>query len=420
MSLPTLLLIGITGAFPSERLCAAEAHEEVAMRVLFTTQPGDGSFNPLVPFARALADAGHEVAFACADSFRPDIEAAGFATFPVGLDWRGDALTHAFPDAPPPGPARAGWISRHWRNTTARAAVPDLLALAGRWQPDLFVREGLEFGACLAAELLGLPHAAAGAFWFRPQASLTPPLDSLRRELGLAPDPSGMVQHRYLALAPMPPAWVAPDEEPPPTAHFIRPQPLGDPGAETVPAWLAALPPGRPLVHATLGTTEVNRTPGLYEAILAGLRDEPIELVVGIGRQRDPAAFGPQPPHVRIERYLSHAMLLPRCAVVVTHGGFGTIMACLSVGVPLVVIPVNGDQPRNARRCADLGVGRVVGPEERTPEAIRAAVVAVLADPTYRANAERLRDTMAALPGMDHAVALLERLACEKQPILSA
>jgi len=45
-------------------------------------------------------------------------------------------------------------------------------------------------------------------------------------------------------------------------------------------------------------------------------------------------------------------------------------MACLSVGVPLVVIPVNGDQPRNARRCADLGVGRVVGPEERTVLAV--------------------------------------------------
>ena len=387
------------------------------MRVLFTTQPAAGSFNPLVPFARALADAGHEVAVACAESFRADIEAAGVATFSVGLDWRSDAMTTAFPAAPPPGPARAGWIARHWRYTTARATVPDLLALAGRWQPDLFVREGLEFGASLAAELLGLPHAAAGAFWFRPQAPLTPPLDALRRELGLAPDPAGGKIYRYLALAPMPPAWVAPDEEPPPTAHFIRPQALDGTGAGVVPDWLDALPPGRPLVHATLGTTEVNRTPGLYEAILAGLRDEPLELVVGIGRQRDPAAFGPQPPHVRIEQYVSHAALLPRCDVVVTHGGFGTIMGCLGVGVPLVVIPVNGDQPRNARRCADLGVGRVVGPDERTPEAIRAAVRAVLADPAYRASAERLRDEMATLPGPEHAVALLERLAAEKRPI---
>lgn len=92
---------------------------------------------------------------------------------------------------------------------------------------------------------------------------------------------------------------------------------------------------------------------------------------LGVGRQRDPAEFGAQPAHVRIERFLPHAELLPRCDLVITHGGFGTIMRSLATGVPLVVIPVQGDQPRNARRCADLGVGRVVAPTERTPEAIR-------------------------------------------------
>lgn len=390
------------------------------MRVLFTTQPGSGMFHPLIPFARALADAGHAVAFACADCFRPDVEAAGFAAFPAGIDWRNDAVTEAFPDVPPPGPERTRWVIPHWRNTTARATVPDLLALAGRWRPDLFVREGNEFGSCLAAELLGLPHAAVGALWFRPQAPIAAPLDAVRRELGLTPDPTGGEVYRYLALAPMPPAWVVPDEEPPPTAHFIRPQAVESAAAGEALDWLDTLPTARPLVHATLGTTEVNRTPGLYEAILAGLAAEPIDLVVGIGRQRDPAEFGPQPANVRIAQYLPHAALLPRCDVVVTHGGFGTIMGCLGVGVPMVVIPAQGDQPRNARRCAELGVGRVVDPEERTPEAIRAAVRAVLADPAYRRNAERLRDAMSALPGMDHAVNLLERLAADKQPLRTA
>ena len=77
------------------------------------------------------------------------------------------------------------------------------------------------------------------------------------------------------------------------------------------------------------------------------------------------------------------------------------------------------DQPLNAACCAGLGVGAVLGPEERTPEAIRAAVRAVLADPTYRANAARVRDEMVALPGPEYAVALLERLARDKEPQLA-
>ncbi len=384
------------------------------MRVLFTTQPGSGMFTPLISFARALEDAGHEVACACADCFRPDIEAAGFTAFPAGLDWRNNTLTQHFPDAPPPGAARSLWVNQLWRSTTARAMVPDLLALAQRWQPDLFVRESLEFSACLAGELLGLPHATAGALWFRPQAPLAAPLDELRRELGLPADPTGTQLYRYLALAPMPSSWVAPGEDAPPTTHFVRPLDHAEAGES--PPWLDSLPRGRPLVHATLGTTEVTRTPGLYEAILAGLRDEPVNLVMAVGRGRDPAEFGPQPTHVRIERHVSHGALLPQCDLVVTHGGFGTIMGCLAVGVPMVVLPVQGDQPRNARRCAELGVGRVVGPEERTPAAIRAAVRAVLGEPSYRENAARLQEEYLALPGMDHAVNLLEQLGTASQP----
>ena len=120
------------------------------------------------------------------------------------------------------------------------------------------------------------------------------------------------------------------------------------------------------------------------------------------------------PPPASCARYRSTAPATRGCR----HGWRPCRIARSST--PLVIVPVNGDQPRNAQRCADLGVGRVVGPDARTPEAIRAAVRAVLADPTYRINAGRVRDEMAALPGMDHAVALLERLAREKQPILSA
>ena len=49
-----------------------------------------------------------------------------------------------------------------FRHTTAVAAVPDLLAIAERWTADVFVRAAEEFGACLAAELRGLPHAVSG------------------------------------------------------------------------------------------------------------------------------------------------------------------------------------------------------------------------------------------------------------------
>ena len=138
------------------------------MRALFTTRPAIGGFRPLVPLARALANAGHDVAFAGAESFRPHVEACGFEMFPSGIDWTGNNLSGTFPDAPPPGTGRLAWVTHLFRVRTACASVPDLLAIAATWKPDVFVHDPTEFGAGLAGEILGVPHVVASAIWFRP------------------------------------------------------------------------------------------------------------------------------------------------------------------------------------------------------------------------------------------------------------
>jgi MGT family glycosyltransferase len=170
----------------------------------------------------------------------------------------------------------------------------------------------------------------------------------------------------------------------------------------------------RPLVYATLGTVNNNRT-DILSAILEGLREEPINLILTVGRNRDPLEFGEQPAHVHIERYIPQNMLLPLCDLVITHGGSGTMLDTLSLGLPMVIIPIFADQPINAQLCAELGVARVVTPEGRTQhelaQEIRNATQEVLRNPAYRANARRLCKELEELPGLEYPVALLETLA---------
>ena len=108
-------------------------------------------------------------------------------------------------------------------------------------------------------------------------------------------------------------------------------------------------------------------------------------------------------------------MILPQCAVVVSHGGSGSVIGALAYGLPMVLMPMGADQPLNAARCAALGVGLALDAVAATPETVRAAVATVLADPSYRRAAERMRDEIAALPDPAHAVLLLERLGAEHQ-----
>ncbi len=165
-----------------------------------------------------------------------------------------------------------------------------------------------------------------------------------------------------------------------------------------------------PVVYATLGT--VYSGPDLLAAIIAAVASEHVELVVTTGPV-DPAALGPQPDHVHLARWIAQADLLGHCDAVVTHGGFGTLAASLTHGVPLVLLPISADQPMNARRAADAGVGIELAPTERTVGTIRAAVDAVLTDPRYAIAATAAAAGARAQPPLDHGLDLIEALVAQ-------
>jgi MGT family glycosyltransferase len=170
-----------------------------------------------------------------------------------------------------------------------------------------------------------------------------------------------------------------------------------------------------PTVYVTLGT--VYNGSELLGAILDGLAGEPLELIVTVGPTQDPDQFGPQPDNVRIERWIPQAEIMGRCDAVITHGGYGTVAAAIAAGLPMVFLPISADQPINAERGRELGIGIVLGPDERTPEAIHAATRTVLDDPSYRAAAERAQRDTARRPCLDHAVDLLDALARNGAPL---
>jgi UDP:flavonoid glycosyltransferase YjiC (YdhE family) len=389
-----------------------------------TVQPSVGHLHPLVPVARALSEAGHEVAICSARSFRPEVEAFGLPYFDAGLDWlTSDQSTwDAFPPMPPAGAEFPAWVVLTLADITTERMVPDLLAIASEWAPDLVVREGMEYGGCIAAEVLGIPHASiagnAYAALDSPEINYFPgnrrmvaePLARHRAQAGLPPDPDVEMPFRYLHLCFTPPVWDGASVARPRNTRFFRHVSTVPQGAR-LHDWVELLP-DRPTVLASLGTI-FNKTPGVLEAIVAALAEEPVNVIVAIGRDQDPSRFGPLPDHVRLEAYVPQPLILERCDAFVTHGGFNSVKEALAEGVPMVVVPISADQPYSAERCAALGVGRTVGAEARSPDAIGDAVRQVLADPSFRANARAFQDEMKALPGPGELVKLLESLRPE-------
>jgi hypothetical protein len=397
------------------------------VRVLFTLLPARGSLQPLLPVAAALRARGHDVALCSSPRLRAEVEAHGLPFLPAGLDWHVsdpgyiDLLCEAagglaFPELT--GEQRFAWVIAHlFIGAAARHMLPDLIRLARAWSPDIIVRESLEFAGCTAAEALGLPHAsiaAAADSALDQRRELAGPLTALRHQAGLPPDPGGEMAFRHLHLCFTPPRFDGPGARFPPTARFYAHQSTPAPHAE-LPPWLDDLPQ-RPTVLASMGTV-FHRTPGMHEAILDALRDEPLNLLIALGFDQDPSRLGPLPPHARVQPTFPQIALLPRCALLICHGGFNSVKEALAQGVPLVVLPIAGDQPYCAKRCQALGVGRVIWPADRHPTAIRTAVRAVLGDPAYRERTRDMRDDIHALPPVHAAAGALERLVHERRGI---
>jgi UDP:flavonoid glycosyltransferase YjiC (YdhE family) len=134
----------------------------------------------------------------------------------------------------------------------------------------------------------------------------------------------------------------------------------------------------------------------------------------------DPGALGPLPPNVHVARWLPQDAVLQRAAAIVCHGGYGSVLGALAHGVPVVALPLFGDdQWRNARRVAELGAGIALdgdrgperhmfdGPSPETCAQLGGAVEAVIADPSYRSAAGRIAGAIDALPPVDAAVDVL-------------
>ncbi|ABX04529.1 MAG TPA: glycosyltransferase [Herpetosiphon sp.] len=399
------------------------------MRVLFTTNPGVGHLNPMLPLAHALQQAGHSLAFASAAAFGPTIEAHGFRCFAAGLDWLQSQLEHYFPETSTMSleELSAWFISDLFADLAAQYMVPDLLAICHEWQPDLIVRNDFEFGGYIAAECLGIPHATLSISFFLPIATLEPligdQLAFLRSSHGLAPYPAldRLYHYAYLASGPL-----RCQEQIIPTMHAIQPQTMIKQSANQLPTWVTQLG-DRPTVYASMGTV-FNRTADIFPTILAALRDEPINLILTIGRNQDPAQFGPQPAHIHIEQFIPQDLLFPYCDLFITHTSFHTMMSAFKCGLPLLMLPISADEPVCALRGLELGIGRIIkrpkqfdqffddSIPELSPTAVRTAVHELLHNPSYRQNAQQLQAEIRALPELESAVALLTKLAAEKQP----
>jgi UDP:flavonoid glycosyltransferase YjiC (YdhE family) len=117
------------------------------------------------------------------------------------------------------------------------------------------------------------------------------------------------------------------------------------------------------------------------------------------------------PPSIRVFGYLPFSQVLPRAALLVYHGGVGTLAQGIKADVPHLVVPHGYDQFDSGWRIEQLGLGLSVPETRYRAGRVVRAVESILGD----AGAARRRAAFAARINSQDAVAraciLLESLA---------
>jgi UDP:flavonoid glycosyltransferase YjiC (YdhE family) len=365
------------------------------MKVLVVSTPGAGHVIPLVPIIGALLAGGNEVVVASGPEAAPIVEKTGARFAPAGrsqAEWMARLATRVRGN---PGDGLAPerilhyFLPRAFAEIGTDEMIDDVLRHGRELAPDLVLFEAFALAGPLVAELLGVPGVA---HMFGP----LPPIETVElandavspiwRAFGCdAPGWAGMYRHLTIQICP-PSLDVA--RVPTGETLRLRPTPLPlEPRTTSTP----------PRVYVSFGTL-FNANLDLFRVALEALADEPVDVVMTVGRDQDPAALAPFPANVRVERFIPQAELLPSCAAVVHHGGAGTMFGALAHGVPQVILPQGADNYENAQMCERAGAAVALHPDDVTPANLAASVQRVLHNATYADSSGRLADEIASMP----------------------
>jgi UDP:flavonoid glycosyltransferase YjiC (YdhE family) len=423
-------------------------------RVLVAMFQGGGNIPLILPVVTRLVARGHQVRVLAgpgvrlsrlpvSPAFLGRIRAAGATVAPFP-----DLASHPLDHAPPVCGLIGEWVPKAFR-VVQREAQTALWAPAWAEQlslelrkmpPDVVVIDFVLLGAIAAAEAAGVPAVvlmhnilsrplpgippygpgllpARGPLGFFRDAlgravverlyirNAGPPLSRARALLGLPPLRSPFEQYdravRVLVLTS--PAFDYQAHRPPPNVRHVG-TPFDDAG---VPPWSLPWPPEdtRPLVLVSLSTLDQGQA-AVMQRVIQSLAPLPVRGLVTLGPALDPVQFKTS-PNVRLEAFVPHSAVLPHATAMVTQCGLGTLMKALAHGVPLVCIPLVGDQPDNAARVVAHGAGIRLD-RDSGPEQIRAAIECVLTRPGFRDSARRMAGILAKEDGAQTAADEIE------------
>jgi UDP:flavonoid glycosyltransferase YjiC (YdhE family) len=418
------------------------------MQFLVVVQGSYGDLNPCLAIALGLRERGHHVLFITTEFYAPLMNRLGLEFVSI-LSRQEHLRISSHPDFNHPFRS-FGFTARELLVGLMRA---EYQAIAERYDPGrtVVLALGLPLGARIAHEKLGVPMATLAHFppWMRSvygphglsgrkappllrkflrhlfdlrmNALVAPEISRFRSELNLPPIRRLYVDWLYspqMILGLFPDWYASPQPDWPPNVSLTG-FPIFDGGEAKklqpeIEDFLRAGDP--PLVINALSGYHSARQ--FFEISVAAVRrlGRRAILLSQFSENVPPGL----PAEIRHFGYVPHTLLLPRTAGIVHQGGIGTTAKAMLARIPQLIVPVNFDQPYNARCVTTLGVGAMLRPRQYQPDRLVRELESLLGSSSV---AERLQAYGAQIEMQDGVAEACQRLAhvfCEERQALGS
>jgi len=413
------------------------------LHVLLPTLGSAGDVHPVIALGLALRARSHRATILTYPLFQPMIENLGLGFLPVGTIEGARALLAA-PNLFHP---RKGFELVAQEMVVPAIAEIYRLIEAHADTDTVVAASGLSLGARVAQDKLGVPTAtvhlqpsmlrsvvdqgmagnvrisASQPTWFKRaffrladwaviDRNLKRPLNEFRATLGLAP--VNRVFHRWVhspqCVIGFFPAWFAPPQPDwPPHTHLVG-FPLWDGGGH-VPV------PPEAAEFFDAGERPIVFTPGSAGSTMHRYFRESVDAARQLGIRAMLVTNFPQqlprdlPPGVKAFNYLPFSEVLPRAALLVYHGGIGTLAQTIKAGIPHLVVPNGFDQFDSAWRIEQLGLGRSIPQTRYRARQAAEMIRTILGDGRLKQRAREYAARIESPAALTQACELIESLA---------
>jgi rhamnosyltransferase subunit B len=263
--------------------------------------------------------------------------------------------------------------------------------------------------------------------WAAIDRNLKRPLNDFRATLGLPP--VDRVLHKWVhspqcVICFFPEWFAARQPDWPPRAHLVG-FPLwdggggapGDTGVLCDTGSSAISVPAEAEEFLNAGEPPVVFTPGSAAATMQRFFAESVETALSLDvRAMLITNFQEQlprdlPRNVKAFGYVPFSEVLPRAALLVYHGGIGTLAQTIRAGIPHLVVPSGHDQFDNAWRIEQLGLGLSVPQARYRSDRAARAIRSILADPRMIGQSRQYAAKTDSAAAVTRACELVEGLA---------